>query len=429
LGLVLAVRRGPAKAAGWLLVAGLACGLIPGTRPPGLAFCLAGVGYSLWQWRGRSWPFFLGCLSALPALIWNGYWFKEPLFGGYSTSKGALNLTNIPIALPGLLFSPSRGLLIFSPIVIVAIFGLIYLLWRKRRQPEDHLILVLFAACCVILFNYSCFAVWWGGGSYGPRFITDLLPTLCLLIGYGLVWLTQLKAVKFKAALVGRRILTVLVVAAAAYSTLVQYAGVAAKPSSWNGAPIYVDITAGHDRLWQWSDSQPIRHIRGLYYQNLSATQTTPQALQSFHGAILRHAVPPEAGTRPVTRPVTSPVTSAATVIQGLPSTFKLLQVAVQNQSPYPWYGCDYGFGKGETYVHGTIVAQKDHKPMGTVLIFITGKYQPQQVVTTIGPVLLPPEPGHYELQLWPAIAGIGPLNPDPKLAYKIPLEVIAQPL
>ena len=70
----------------------------------------------------------------------------------------------------------SRGLLYFSPVLIVAAFGL-WLLWRRGTRAE-----ALFAAVVVVLFlllNAGYFLVY-GGGTPGPRFFAPALPFLAL---------------------------------------------------------------------------------------------------------------------------------------------------------------------------------------------------------------------------------------------------------
>ncbi len=84
-------------------------------------------------------------------------------------------------ALYGLLLSPSRGLLVFSPhLLFVLPAGLLVL-----RRDRMHLIFA-YAWMLVQLLSISRFPHWWGGHSFGARLLTDITPAL-LLIAIGTV--------------------------------------------------------------------------------------------------------------------------------------------------------------------------------------------------------------------------------------------------
>jgi hypothetical protein len=393
----------------WLVMAGVACGLIPGIRPIGVILAVPVLLYCLLVFRWRSGWFGLGCLSALPALIWNLYWFQSPM-GGYAFFQHAFSLQLLPESLPGILFSPSRGLFPCSPILLLALPGFIYFLRQYRAIARDHLMAGLFLATAGMIGYYGCYFVWWGGGSYGPRLLTDVLPTLCLLVGYCLVGLARLRQGR------GIRILWImplilLVIIAAGYSTLVQYAGVKRSPfSNWSITPIVIDFPQGQHRLWDWHDSEPLRAIRGLQYQRPLKLLTKPQAVQAFRGQILQLSTTPE--NQPLTQ-----ITLRSNQLQ-------YFKVTLQNQSPYDWYGCDYGAGAGETYIAGQLRDRANHVRL-SLMLFIRGKHAPQTTLSATGywPITLPP--GDYELLLWPGIGGLGIPNPDPQLAYRLPATVV----
>ncbi len=77
------------------------------------------------------------------------------------------------------LVSPSRGLLLFSPILLLAV----PLLFTEppREPPERRLILLCLSVCSahVLLLGFN--PSWWGGHCYGPRMSAELLPWLFLL--------------------------------------------------------------------------------------------------------------------------------------------------------------------------------------------------------------------------------------------------------
>jgi hypothetical protein len=138
----------------------------------------------------------------------------------------------------GLLFSPSRGLLVFSPVVFVAFFGIRDAVRAGVRSPNAWCLL----AAIVQYLLYSTYAVWWGGHTYGPRYLLDILP---LLVPLAAAALRHPHAWPWHAA----------AVAALAWSTAVAATGAFVYPhEAWNTDP--VDVDRYHERLWSIADSQ-----------------------------------------------------------------------------------------------------------------------------------------------------------------------------
>jgi len=155
--------------------------------------------------------------------------------------------------LAGLTISPSRGILIFSPVVIVAIVGAVRV-WRTRlndaaTQRRDALLLARYAsvAAIAILLTYSKFIVWWGGHGYGPRYLTDAMPFVGLLLAFG--FLPRKAALEDPASW---RRTPVAALALLVCSIAVQAIGAFCWPSPWtlSGNPPY------RYRLWNWRDNE-----------------------------------------------------------------------------------------------------------------------------------------------------------------------------
>ncbi|NCF64403.1 MAG: hypothetical protein GWP61_00415 [Chloroflexi bacterium] len=84
------------------------------------------------------------------------------------------------LTLYGLLFSPSRGIFVFSPMFLVVATLLIILAFKMRfRLPLLLWFGVVWFFCAVL--SVSRFGHWWGGHSYGPRLLTDVVPALILI--------------------------------------------------------------------------------------------------------------------------------------------------------------------------------------------------------------------------------------------------------
>ncbi len=118
-------------------------------------------------------------LASLLALFitWSQYEFSQLLPDYYSPKR--LETNNFQEALLGNLLSPARGLLIYSPFILVA-----WLCYGRSRRTLDlgkaWLLIGLGWPLLHLLF-ISRFPHWWGGHSYGSRLMMDVLPGLFLL--------------------------------------------------------------------------------------------------------------------------------------------------------------------------------------------------------------------------------------------------------
>jgi hypothetical protein len=83
-------------------------------------------------------------------------------------------------ALFGNLLSPSRGLLVFSPFLLLPLIFFRDAAAGLARERPLVLLAVLWPLGHLLLV--SRLRHWWGGYSYGPRFMTDVLPGLYVLV-------------------------------------------------------------------------------------------------------------------------------------------------------------------------------------------------------------------------------------------------------
>jgi hypothetical protein len=91
---------------------------------------------------------------------------------------GRLSLEGFGTHLLGNLIAPSRGLLVFSPVLLLVAAGLP---GRGARLPASRLLAPALLAIGSHLAVVSAFPDWAGGHSYGPRLTADLVPWLFLL--------------------------------------------------------------------------------------------------------------------------------------------------------------------------------------------------------------------------------------------------------
>ncbi len=168
------------------LMAGIFAAIALSVEYTNLLLILPGFLYLLLKLRKNLGSFILFItplfLSGSLLLLYNYVCFKNPLtfpetywigYGGNPTNIWSRFSTPLEVGLQGLLLSPSRGLLLFSPIAALAIPS-IYLLAKTKRTEATVL-------ASIFLINLLVFAKWYmwnGGASYGPRFLIPSLPFL-----------------------------------------------------------------------------------------------------------------------------------------------------------------------------------------------------------------------------------------------------------
>ncbi|HEV8580091.1 MAG TPA: hypothetical protein VGX68_13545 [Thermoanaerobaculia bacterium] len=176
---VLLLLTGPSTAPR-ALAAGLLCGLLAANRPPD-AVLAATLGVYALFWAGRRRAAWLAAAVALPAtaLLLYNFGAAGNFLGGYGLiGKARFFNHDLLVGVAGLLFSPARGLFVFSPF-------LLFLALAPRSMPrsrEERLLMAAMIAAVAIQILLYAKADWRGGLSWGPRYLTDLLPFLIWML-------------------------------------------------------------------------------------------------------------------------------------------------------------------------------------------------------------------------------------------------------
>ncbi len=103
------------------------------------------------------------------------YMMYQQFFGGYSGQTSLFRTFN-PLVLLTILFSPSRGLFLFSPfLLVIVIYALIALKSRWRTLSA----FCLYGALALCLL-YAAWGPWAGGHSFGPRLLSEVALLLVL---------------------------------------------------------------------------------------------------------------------------------------------------------------------------------------------------------------------------------------------------------
>jgi hypothetical protein len=165
-------------------------------------------------------------------------YYRPSFFGGHNPRVGE--------ALVADLVSPSRGLLIYSPIFVFSLAGLVVAV----RTSRSALLAILLAGCiaCHAVAVAAVNAMWWAGASYGPRFFADMTPYLVYLLIPFLAWLGSIHG--------RRRFAVSAVFAATALVSVAMHAQGALNESTakWNVFPESIDVVPV--RVWDWRRPQ-----------------------------------------------------------------------------------------------------------------------------------------------------------------------------
>lgn len=113
-------------------------------------------------------------LLLLGFMAWSLHEFAQILPDYYLPKR--LEGGDFPVALYGNLLSPARGLLIFSPFLLISILLTIGLTLRNKTLAK--LSLISLAWPLAHLLSVSQFPHWWAGWSFGARLLVDALPGL-----------------------------------------------------------------------------------------------------------------------------------------------------------------------------------------------------------------------------------------------------------
>ena len=201
-----------------------------------------------WKYRDRALAF--STFGAVPLLLRAAYaraYWGSPLsmaqvdpFPNVSNFRG-----NAARGLAGLLASPSRGLLVYSPIFLFTVFA-IRPAWRYRRKQP--LFLALLAGALAVLLVTSKWTIWWGGHTYGYRLLIEMLPALIVLLA--LAWEDVVRErPAWKAAFL----------ACLAWSVFLQAFGASHQPTGFNQR-----LDDDPSVLWSLPESDVARAIRAI---------------------------------------------------------------------------------------------------------------------------------------------------------------------
>lgn len=154
------------------------------SRPSTLTFILVSLVFLLLRHRrvfAKTAAVALVLLFGFLAFSWLEY--GKPFPDYFSVGRLQVDRDPLWVALYGHFLSPSRGILIFSPFFALVLVGILASFRDLRRDPLFWFGATWFGLHIVVVSRST---IWWGGYSYGPRILTEVIPALVLITA--LLW-------------------------------------------------------------------------------------------------------------------------------------------------------------------------------------------------------------------------------------------------
>ena len=184
----LIIKNEKKESLAYIVLLGILSGLFVFNRPPDSLLIIPVLFYIAWYQRTKVHYYLIGgFLGGLPFLYYNYSLFGN-VFGGYSEN---LSFFAVNAGFAGhylaLLISPNVGLFIFCPVLLLSIAGF-YVIYHNTTLVDSRirtLLLVAGPAMLLEILLYSFFSLWSSSAAFcfGVRFLTGLIPVLCLYTG------------------------------------------------------------------------------------------------------------------------------------------------------------------------------------------------------------------------------------------------------
>jgi hypothetical protein len=356
---------------------GLALGSAIICRPSNAVMAVPIAAYVFLKRRDQ---FFGFCLATLPPLLWfmayNMHYYGSLVSTGFAVGTidpsrlrniGAhLFKTPLHEGLAGVLVSPSRGLFIYSPILLFAFVGMV-MVWKNSKSV---LLKYLSLAPLLTILLTSKWINWWGGGSYGPRLLADITPFLCLYL-YPPFERAQSRPF-LKVVIIGLTALSI------SLHALRVFGG-----GDWNGHP---NVDWHPERLWSWVDSPPVYYGKTMAMDALAKLRRSVWALPTSREAPQKLA----ASYRLIS------LTPGTTLP---PHAFLMCRVKLVNTGAAVWLA-RAKWEKGEVRLRWRWFAGDREVPFTSGGWLLGYDVLPGQTYEYTAEIAAPSEPGEYTLEL-----------------------------
>ena len=174
------------------------------------------------------------------------------IFGGIGNTEYGSRLSefngNWIIGFLGMWFSPSKGILVCSPVFIFMFYGLANSLKKISRSKLEMALIVIIVFHTIIIGRWYS---WFGGYAWGYRMASDILPYMVFML-IPFVESKYMKQLAFKVAFF----------AAAAFSVFVQFLGLAYFDSVW-----HTIFDGKGNWLWDIPNSQILFSVKRMLHK------------------------------------------------------------------------------------------------------------------------------------------------------------------
>lgn len=162
-----------------IAILGAVCVLMAANRPPDALIAGALGAFVAWRnWSDARW-LAVGAAVPMALVLYYNLGVVGHLAGGYGmTTMPDGFFQTIWAGLPGMLVSPSHGLLVFSPFLAFVAVGLV----RRLRSSDTRVLAALLCLAVIGQFLLYARVGWAAGMGWGPRWLTDILPVLVWML-------------------------------------------------------------------------------------------------------------------------------------------------------------------------------------------------------------------------------------------------------
>lgn len=185
-------------------------------------------------------------VSFMPFLFYNLSIYRALLPSYYSPAGLGSNRHFIE-ALAGNFFSPSRGIFIFSPVLLFSLFGVYLKFKNKALERLDYTLVTIIILHWLIISSY---VYWQGNWSIGNRYFSDLMPFFIYFLMPVFLTVSRIAGLKKIALVSFFFIFTVL--SFSIHYRCVTDPGV----TFWN-----ISAEKSDSKVWDWRDIQFMRGI------------------------------------------------------------------------------------------------------------------------------------------------------------------------
>jgi len=214
--------------------AGFFLGMAVWNRPANIVIALPLAIYVFKTYRQYIWRYLL--LGAIPILLmclYSYYYIGTIWVFGQARNSMADLSGDMLKGIFGLLLSPSRGLIILSPIFL---FSFIYLFKILCSKKTELILKYLAISIILLILIFSKWSAWYAGQCFGYRYLTEAIPFLIIFLA--LCWENYIIKYNY---------LKIIFIVFLILSIYVQYLGTFVWPTDPNLTDLHPEY------LWNWA--------------------------------------------------------------------------------------------------------------------------------------------------------------------------------